>query len=541
MRGNSDTLFSARTTNFFLILNGKSSTRSKSFCSVIMDAVSEAVSPKRKNLRSSAAVRPIHTIDSDSEVQEVIQAAPPRAPRVRASTAKRMKKADTSAGSPITVEDNGEPEVRAPIPQSTGTLANADPFAVMAGMARQQPMDLRKQYRDQLNRSKKETKQGVAPFDGLRDYQSNYLDRGEPGVGFVLASQQQRHAASSSSARGPHSLADIYRPPVEIMTHGSFEDARDNAVNKKLWMMINIHNYAEFDCQKLVRDVLRHEAVIEIIKENFVFWSVTHDSADGLRYITHYKAVSFPHLAIIDPRTGEKILTYPIQMDVMKFCNVTTQFVADKPTFDPSTWQSTQEETPAARDVSATAKRSDSVQIIDPEEEEFKRALRLSEQEEKARKKRLNGEHEIFDVEDLLDDDDDEEEDEVVVEPVKKTEAPPPSAPSAPLAPPTVVAPEPDLESHRKFFGASDDPEVTVKIRLPTGAALDLTLPNSSSLEAIWEFIGARGFSAAEHELLKNYPAPKVLLSTLDKTTLLTEAGFAAREMLIVQKKDDDE
>ena len=159
----------------------------------------------RKNLRSSV-VRPIHTIDSDSDVQELGQVA-----RTKVRSRKRTKKPE-NPNSPITVDDDSsEDAVRAPIPQSSSVLSGGDPFVAMAQEKRFG--DMRKQFKEQQTRSKKESRVGhQPPFDSLRGYQPNFLNEDNASQGFALSAPYP-HPSSSNARTHSTGLSDLFRPP----------------------------------------------------------------------------------------------------------------------------------------------------------------------------------------------------------------------------------------------------------------------------------------------------------------------------------------
>ncbi|CAO3678782.1 unnamed protein product [Rhizopus stolonifer] len=111
----------------------------------------------------------------------------------------------------------------------------------------------------------------------------------------------------SSSASKARRLADLFRPPFDIMFHGDFEQARIKAQENDKWLMINIQNPTEFSCQVLNRDLWSDSFVKEIIKESFTFLQYGSESPDGRRYSTFYSVKKYPHIAIIDSRTGERV------------------------------------------------------------------------------------------------------------------------------------------------------------------------------------------------------------------------------------------
>lgn len=114
--------------------------------------------------------------------------------------------------------------------------------------------------------------------------------------------------ASSKAAR----LAELFRPPFELMRQLPWEDAREAGKEEMKWIIVNVQDSSLFDCQKLNRDIWKHEGIKELIKENFVFVQYSKDDPRGMQYFNYYfqfreSADAYPHIAIIDPRTGEQV------------------------------------------------------------------------------------------------------------------------------------------------------------------------------------------------------------------------------------------
>ena len=125
------------------------------------------------------------------------------------------------------------------------------------------------------------------------------------------------NGASEQSAK-QRSLAEMYRPPFEIMEHLEFDEARDQAKECKKWILINVQDTSIFDCQVLNRDIWKAKEVKDTIKENFLFLQYDKTGIDGQKYVRLYfphaidvpptSALNpFPIIAIIDPRTGEQV------------------------------------------------------------------------------------------------------------------------------------------------------------------------------------------------------------------------------------------
>lgn len=96
------------------------------------------------------------------------------------------------------------------------------------------------------------------------------------------------------------------------MFKGEWEDARDDGKEHKKWLLVDIQNNRVFDCQALNRDLWKNEGIVETVKENFVFLQYNKDDPRASQYIQYYfqgyeNEDEYPHVAIVDPRTGEQI------------------------------------------------------------------------------------------------------------------------------------------------------------------------------------------------------------------------------------------
>ncbi|KAL0074327.1 putative UBX domain protein [Phycomyces blakesleeanus] len=135
------------------------------------------------------------------------------------------------------------------------------------------------------------------------------------------------HAVDSAATAKAKRLADLFRPPFDIMFRGGFEEARDNARESNKWLLINVQDPAEFSCQILNRDLWSDITVKDIIKESFIFLQYGRDSPEGKRYLTLYPTQHYPHVAIIDARTGERIKVWDKQLSASDFMMNATEFL----------------------------------------------------------------------------------------------------------------------------------------------------------------------------------------------------------------------
>jgi len=107
-------------------------------------------------------------------------------------------------------------------------------------------------------------------------------------------------------------LAEMYRPPFELMCQLPWDDARDEGKENEKWLLVNIQDPAIFDCQVLNRDIWKNDQVKDTVKENFLFMQYAKDDPRGNKYIQYYfqsrdNGDAYPHIAIVDPRTGEQV------------------------------------------------------------------------------------------------------------------------------------------------------------------------------------------------------------------------------------------
>jgi hypothetical protein len=96
------------------------------------------------------------------------------------------------------------------------------------------------------------------------------------------------------------------------MYKGPWDNAREEGREQKKWLLVNIQNGNVFDCQALNRDLWKDASVVETVRENFLF--LQYDQADvrAVQYLNYYfqdheNYDLYPHIAIVDPRTGEQV------------------------------------------------------------------------------------------------------------------------------------------------------------------------------------------------------------------------------------------
>ncbi|OJD27375.1 hypothetical protein ACJ73_01239 [Blastomyces percursus] len=126
------------------------------------------------------------------------------------------------------------------------------------------------------------------------------------------ASLAEATGGASNTSSKSSMLAEMYRPPFEIISKLPWDLARDKGRERMKWLLVNIQDASVFDCQVLNRDLWKNPGVMETVKEHFIFLQYSKDDPRGSQYIQYYfpgfdVQDNYPHIAIVDPRTGEQV------------------------------------------------------------------------------------------------------------------------------------------------------------------------------------------------------------------------------------------
>lgn len=99
-----------------------------------------------------------------------------------------------------------------------------------------------------------------------------------------------------------------------MMARVTWDEARALGKEDKKWILVNLQDMNDFNCQALNRDIWKDAAVRDIVSENFVFLQYDKDYPSSHEYLTFYFAHqshenpdNYPHVSIVDPRTGEQV------------------------------------------------------------------------------------------------------------------------------------------------------------------------------------------------------------------------------------------
>ena len=239
--------------------------------------------------------------------------------------------------------EEDEDGVRAPIPQKQETLVGAG----------YEGYELNVRRGNNPHRARVRT-----VFDGFRNFGAEGASSSSGGAN-----------PPGVSAGKKRSLEELFKPPVDVTFKGDWQAARDAAEASKKWLLVNVQDSREFACQTLNRDVWSSEAVKTILREHFIFWQQYQESEEAQRYMTFYPVTAWPHVAVVDPRTGEQIVRWDKVEDPSCFCDLVAEFLSHNGSLD-------KEEAPGRPPA---AKKSKKGEILDAgEDEQLAAAIRAS-------------------------------------------------------------------------------------------------------------------------------------------------------------------
>lgn len=143
-------------------------------------------------------------------------------------------------------------------------------------------------------------------FDAFRDYRREEAlqKRKDKHVEAII---KERPAAEQSKLR---TLANIFRPPLEVLFTGSFERAKREGSLQKRWLLVNIQDVQEFASSQLNRDTWSNPELKKMIADSFLMVQTSKDSEEGKRYSLLYKLGEYPHIGLLDPRTGQLLRSW---------------------------------------------------------------------------------------------------------------------------------------------------------------------------------------------------------------------------------------
>ncbi|KAI6232070.1 UBX domain-containing protein 7 [Aphelenchoides besseyi] len=324
-----------------------------------------------------------------------------------------------------------------------------------------------------------------------------------PGDDVRFDPTQNRAIRSNRQTRHQKNLAEIFRPPIDIIERLDWDSLLQKAREQGRWILVNLQDSSEFACQVLNRDVWSNNPLKDMIKQNLLFWQVYSDSPEGRRISSYYQQEKYPAIFILDPRTGE-LISEIRSRDVNDMITELFDFCAQYPSFEardheyiggggpsipPSVETATQPgpSTVTTSTVMTNGKRKEPLDQNSPDYQ----AKRMKK------------------VVTIKDDD---------VETVKV------QTPQVTLGP---------WESY-VVAASSDTKEINFVLRLPNNERQNLKLNGKCPLKTVFAFISTCGIQPTDCVLVLLYPKREYDLSHGHLT--LDDLGFSSQELIHVDK-----
>lgn len=271
--------------------------------------------PARQAQPASTAQDPITIDDDDNEerdlddddVQELSSRQITRSDPYEDDEAMARRLQEEMYGGRGNGAGDGE-DIRAPMARTTETLVGPgsnwqdDPDEMRSAIAEQM-----------MARHARRTAPGIFNQNGSASIWAN--DNLNDPEAHRRALSRATGGASDQTAKS-NLLADLFRPPFDLIAQMSFTDARDVGKEDQKWILVNVQDPSIFDCQVLNRDIWKNQQIKDTIKEHFIFLQYQKDDPRAQEYINYYFSSlrdhedAYPHIAIIDPRTGEQVKTW---------------------------------------------------------------------------------------------------------------------------------------------------------------------------------------------------------------------------------------
>ncbi|KAM3727555.1 UBX domain-containing protein [Dirofilaria immitis] len=347
--------------------------------------------------------------------------------------------------------------------------------------------------------SRQNGRHNASVFDTARDFRAEAGER--------MAILQNRHNTSDPTIAKRITLQNLFRPPVDIMFSGDWDAVRAEAQLRGHWLLVNVQDDLEFACQTLNRDVWSNSSVKELLRSNFVFWQVHKDSADGNRVSNYYRTYTYPAIFIVDPRTGEQLVTIGAK-DTMSFCDQVTTFLDVCPDFN-------------TRDRQISAPTSSSFKRLTLSED--CRHNQHMDESSVANRKRVH-----FSQQDEIMDDD-------CSNPKKSRESNDWSDIDGIIDSGSKLTTI-DRDEWLKCVGNPDGRgcRLLLSLRLPDGSRQIMEVEDTTTLKAIFVLIAGLGFYPTDHQLVLDYP--KRVYTDQDHYRTLRELNFNKRELIHVER-----
>jgi len=409
-------------------------------------------------------------------------------------------------------DEDEEDEVRAPIPQKQEVLVE-DQYHAIPYQARPRRV-------------------AHSVFNDCRDFQKETEE------------YENELKNKWSNKRKRKRLHELFQPPVDLIHLGDFQSARNVCNKKKKWLLVNIQNSMEFACQVVNRDVWSNQTVRDIVNANFIMWQVSHDSDEGLHYATFYNVKRYPHISVIDPRTGERMVVWEnlgMKPSADQFAELATLFLAEYPNLNDSL-----DSKDGDSEKSEKSKRKKSV--IDLGEQDQLEAAISASMACSSDYTKLEYDSDSIEVENDDDEDEDKDDKEDSKNKIKTDSSDNKNNDTSVTNIENSI--KSDSSTDKKNNTEENDmiskviendimsregEKATILLRLPDNGRKQILFPLECTLKELSLELSRLGWPDTRYEIIKAFPRQNI--SQLDQSLTLKDAGLHKQETLFVQDR----
>ncbi|KAI0226563.1 UBX domain protein Ubx2 [Massospora cicadina] len=127
---------------------------------------------------------------------------------------------------------------------------------------------------------------------------------------------------------GPSTLYARFRKASEKVTmHITLNDARRAAKRKDKFVLVVVFSFTNQPHMAEILNLWDDQPLREVLKAHFVVVQYHADSTPGKDFRAFYPIRTYPHLAILDPRTGERLTHWSKRLGVYALTNQLKQFL----------------------------------------------------------------------------------------------------------------------------------------------------------------------------------------------------------------------
>ncbi|XP_062224439.1 putative plant UBX domain-containing protein 14 [Phragmites australis] len=197
-------------------------------------------------------------------------------------------------------------------------------------------------------------------------YYDSLVEEGNSSNGREMDGEQPRPPQPQPEKK---TLAELYRPPRELMYHGSFHDAKVHASRKDRFLLVNIQTEGEFASHLHNRDLWPDEVVSKVVKDNFVFLLLKGNyCGDECRKVCSFYKLEDDQLTsvlVLDPITGQLLAKRSGAIQPDEFMQFIDEYTKSKPSALPK--PKVVQKTPTVPESSASTGARDEQEPAKPE------------------------------------------------------------------------------------------------------------------------------------------------------------------------------